>query len=95
MAAKGPAHPVFLSKPVETRSRPFRTRRRVYEVEGPEMVVAGDTARESADVFHVETRRPMLNGLLNPHEPHKPGRGPKHRPRPRKPRTGYIAAASG
>jgi hypothetical protein len=40
-----------------------------HEVEGPEMVVAGNASREFADVFHVETRRPMLNGLLNPHEP--------------------------
>ena len=41
-----------------------------HEVEGPEIVVAGDDSQKFAEVFHVETRRPMLNGLLNPHEPH-------------------------
>ena len=41
-----------------------------HEVEGPEIVVAGDDSQRFAEVFHVETRRPMLNGLLNPHEPH-------------------------
>ena len=41
-----------------------------HEVEGPEIVVAGDASQKFAEVFHVETRRPMLNGLLNPHEPH-------------------------
>jgi hypothetical protein len=33
-------------------------------------VVAGDDSQKFAEVFHVETRRPMLNGLLNPLEPH-------------------------
>ena len=41
-----------------------------HEVEGPEIVVAGNDSQKFAEVFHVETRRPMLNGLLNPREPH-------------------------
>ncbi len=41
-----------------------------HEVEGDEIVVAGNDAQKFAEVFHVETRRPMLRGVLNPHEPH-------------------------
>lgn len=41
-----------------------------HEVHGEDIVVAGNDAEKFAEVFHVETRRPMLNGMLNPHEPH-------------------------
>jgi len=41
-----------------------------HEVQGSEIIVAGNDAEKFAEVFHVETRRPMLNGTLNPHEPH-------------------------
>jgi hypothetical protein len=41
-----------------------------HEVQGAEMVVAGNDAQKFAEVFHVETRRPMRNGVLNPSEPH-------------------------
>ena len=41
-----------------------------HEVEGNEIVVAGNDAQKFAEVFHVETRRPMLRGVLNPQEPH-------------------------
>src|SRR5271168_1369038 len=41
-----------------------------HEVEGDEIVVAGDDAEKFAEVFHAETRRPMLRGVLNPQEPH-------------------------
>lgn len=41
-----------------------------HEVQGSEIVVAGNDAQKFAEVFHVETRRPMRNGVLNPHEPH-------------------------
>ena len=37
---------------------------------GEEIVVAGNDAEKFAEVFHVETRRPMLDGMLNPREPH-------------------------
>jgi hypothetical protein len=42
----------------------------LHEVQGPDIVVAGDEARKFAEIFHLETRRPMANGVLNPHEPH-------------------------
>jgi hypothetical protein len=41
-----------------------------HEVEGDEIVVAGNDAQKFAEVFHVETRRPMHRGVLNPQEPH-------------------------
>ena len=41
-----------------------------HEVQGSEMVVAGNDAQKFAEVFHVETRRPMRNGVLNSQEPH-------------------------
>jgi hypothetical protein len=41
-----------------------------FEVQGSDLVVAGNDAQRFAEIFHVETRRPMLNGVLNPHEPH-------------------------
>ena len=41
-----------------------------HEVEGPEIVVSGNDAQRFAEVFHVETRRPMRSGILNPQEPH-------------------------
>jgi hypothetical protein len=33
-------------------------------------MVAGNDAQKFAEIFHVETRRPTRNGLLNPLEPH-------------------------
>jgi hypothetical protein len=41
-----------------------------HEVSGGELVVAGNDAQKFAEVFHVETRRPMFRGVLNPQEPH-------------------------
>lgn len=41
-----------------------------HEVQGAEIVVAGNDAQRFAEVFHAETRRPMHGGVLNPHEPH-------------------------
>lgn len=41
-----------------------------HEVEGDEIVVAGNDAEKFAEVFHAETRRPMHRGVLNPQEPH-------------------------
>jgi hypothetical protein len=41
-----------------------------HQVAGDEIVVAGDDAQKFAEVFHVETRRPMQRGVLNPQEPH-------------------------
>ena len=41
-----------------------------HDVEGDEIIVAGNDAQKFAEVFHVETRRPMVRGVLNPSEPH-------------------------
>jgi hypothetical protein len=41
-----------------------------HEVADGEIVVAGNDAQKFAEIFHVETRRPMLRGVLNPQEPH-------------------------
>src|ERR1044071_6862308 len=41
-----------------------------HKVKGSEIVVMGNDAQKFAEVFHAETRRPMLRGLLNPQEPH-------------------------
>ena len=41
-----------------------------HEVRGQEIIVAGNDAQRFAEIFHVETRRPMRDGLLNPQEPH-------------------------
>jgi hypothetical protein len=41
-----------------------------HEVSGGELVVSGNDAQRFAEVFHVETRRPMLRGVLNPQESH-------------------------
>ncbi len=41
-----------------------------HEVRGSEIVVAGNDAEKFAEILHIETRRPMVDGLLNPDEPH-------------------------
>jgi len=42
----------------------------LHEVRGAEIVVTGNDAEKFAEVFHVETRRPMRRGVINPDEPH-------------------------
>jgi hypothetical protein len=42
----------------------------VHQVSRDEIVVSGNDAERLAEVFHAETRRPMKEGVLNPHEPH-------------------------
>jgi actin-like ATPase involved in cell morphogenesis len=41
-----------------------------FEVQDREIVVAGDDSQRFAEILHVEVRRPMLNGVLNPREPY-------------------------
>jgi hypothetical protein len=41
-----------------------------HQVTGDEIVVAGNDAQKFAEVFHVDVRRPMQRGVLNPLEPH-------------------------
>jgi hypothetical protein len=61
----------FLSIPHSKLAESLLQRENVFhEVQGQEIIVAGNDAQRFAEVFHVETRRPMSNGVLNPLEPH-------------------------
>jgi hypothetical protein len=61
----------FLTIPYSKLAESLLQREKVFhEVQGPEILVAGNDAQKFAEVFHVETRRPMRNGVLNPQEPH-------------------------
>ncbi|SPE39234.1 conserved hypothetical protein [Candidatus Sulfopaludibacter sp. SbA3] len=61
----------FLTLPYSKLADNLLQRENVFhEVHGSEIVVAGNDAERFAEVFHVETRRPMQNGILNPQEPH-------------------------
>jgi hypothetical protein len=61
----------FITLPYSKLAESLLLRENVFhEVHGPEIVVAGDDAQRFAEVFHVEARRPMTNGVLNPQEPH-------------------------
>lgn len=61
----------FLALPYSKLAESLLQRENVFhEVRGPEIVVMGNDAQRFAEVFHVETRRPMRNGTLNPQEPH-------------------------
>jgi hypothetical protein len=61
----------FLTLPYSKLAESLLQRENVFhDVQDSEIVVAGDDAQKFAEVFHVETRRPMVNGVLNPKEPH-------------------------
>jgi hypothetical protein len=61
----------FLTIPYSKLAESLLQRENVFhEVQGPDILVAGNDAQKFAEIFHVETRRPMLNGVLNPQEPH-------------------------
>src|SRR6478672_9387038 len=61
----------FLTLPYSKLAESLLQRENVfYEVRGSELVVMGNDAQRFAEIFHVETRRPMRNGTLNPLEPH-------------------------
>jgi hypothetical protein len=61
----------FITLPYSKLAQSLLVREEVFhEVQGNELVVAGDDAQKFAEVFHVETRRPMFQGVLNPQEPH-------------------------
>jgi hypothetical protein len=61
----------FLTLPYSKLAESLLQRENVFhEVQGSEILVAGNDAQRFAEVFHVETRRPMRNGVLNPQEPH-------------------------
>jgi hypothetical protein len=50
----------------------FRKEGVPHSVENEEILVYGNEAEKFANLFHVETRRPMSKGLLNPEEPEGP-----------------------
>lgn len=61
----------FITLPYSKLAHTLLVREEVFhEVQGQELVVAGDDAQKFAEIFHVETRRPMYQGVLNPQEPH-------------------------
>jgi hypothetical protein len=61
----------FITMPYSRLAESLLEREGVFhEVSGGELVVSGNDAQRFAEVFHVETRRPMLRGVLNPQEPH-------------------------
>jgi actin-like ATPase involved in cell morphogenesis len=61
----------FFTLPYSRLAESLLQRENVFHaVDGDEIVVAGNDAEKLAEVFHAETRRPMLEGILNPHEPH-------------------------
>jgi hypothetical protein len=61
----------FLTLPYSKLAESLLQRENVFhKVEGREIIVMGNDAERFAEVFHVETRRPMKGGTLNPQEPH-------------------------
>jgi actin-like ATPase involved in cell morphogenesis len=61
----------FLTLPYTKLAESLLQRENVFhEVQGDEIVVAGNDAEKFAEVFHIETRRPMAQGVLNPGEPY-------------------------
>jgi actin-like ATPase involved in cell morphogenesis len=61
----------FMTMPYSKLAESLLQRENVFhEVHGADIIVAGDDAEKFAEVFHVETRRPMARGVLNPDEPH-------------------------
>jgi hypothetical protein len=61
----------FLTIPYSKLAESLLVRENVFhEVQGEDIVVSGNDAQKFAEIFHVETRRPMSNGVLNPQEPH-------------------------
>jgi hypothetical protein len=61
----------FITLPHSKLAESLLQRENVFhDVQGPELVVAGNDAQKFAEVFHAETRRPMKGGVLNPEEPH-------------------------
>ncbi len=64
----------FLTLPYSKLTESLLQRENVFhEVRDTEIVVAGNDAQKFAEVFHVELRRPMMDGVLNPREPHSLG----------------------
>ena len=50
----------------------FEKQRVPHSVDGGELLVYGNEAENFANLFHAESRRPMIGGALNPDEPEGP-----------------------
>jgi len=60
----------FLPLPYSKLTRAALEKENVpHRVDGAQMVVYGNESERFANMFHMETRRPMTNGVLNPDEP--------------------------
>ncbi len=60
----------FVSIPYTKLAESLMTKENInHAVKGKEILVFGNESQQFAELFHVETRRPMLDGILNPNEP--------------------------
>ncbi len=60
----------FLPLPYSKLTRASLEKENVpHKVDGSQMIVYGNESERFANMFHLETRRPMTNGVLNPEEP--------------------------
>jgi hypothetical protein len=56
----------FVSIPYTKLAESLMVKERInHAVQGAEILVFGNEAEQFAELFHVETRRPMMNGILN------------------------------
>jgi hypothetical protein len=60
----------FVALPFRKMTRSMLTRENIpHRTVGSEILVYGNESERLADLFHMETRRPMAKGMLNPEEP--------------------------
>jgi hypothetical protein len=59
----------FVSIPYTKLAESLMVKERInHAVQGKEILVFGNDSEQFAELFHVETRRPMMDGILNPGE---------------------------
>lgn len=64
----------FLSLPYSKLTESVLRKENIpHKVEGAEMIVYGNESAKFANLFNMETRRPMMRGILNPNEPNSLG----------------------
>jgi hypothetical protein len=60
----------FVAVPFSKMTRRVLKKERIpHVVQGAEILVYGNESEKFADLFHLEARRPMSRGVLNPNEP--------------------------
>jgi hypothetical protein len=60
----------FVAAPFSKMTERMLKKERIpHLVEGAEILIYGNESEKFADLFHLETRRPMNRGILNPGEP--------------------------